>query len=95
MPLGVRRIWGFFVSVLASVLEVLMLYLWVPCSAGLTTEEEDMPHIIEADQGDSISGKISRAEVAQVISQALEMPAAAGKGCIACAACCNVHQCIP
>ena len=39
-----------------------------------------MPHIIEAEQGDSISGKISRAEVAQVMSQALEMPAAAGKG---------------
>ena len=50
-----------------------------------------MPHIIEAGQGDSISGKISRAEVAQVISQALEMPAAAGKGCIMYAACCNVH----
>ena len=51
-----------------------------------------MPHIIEAEQGDSISGKISRAEVAQVISQALEMPAAAGKGCPMFAACRNVHN---
>ena len=51
-----------------------------------------MPHIIEAEQGDSISGKISRAEVAQVISQALDMPAASGKGCIMYAACGSVHQ---
>ena len=54
-----------------------------------------MPPIIEAEQGDSISGKVSRAEVAQVISQALEMPAAAGKDCLVYAPCRNVHQCSP
>ena len=45
---------------------------------GLTTEEEDERFLLEARQGDAISGKISRAEVAQVVTQALSTPLAAG-----------------
>lgn len=47
-------------------------------ATGLTTEEEDTAFALEARQGDAISGKVSRAEVAQVVAQALESPAAAG-----------------
>jgi NAD(P)H-binding len=45
---------------------------------GLTTEEEDERFLLEARQGDAISGKISRAEVAQVVARALGTPLAAG-----------------
>jgi uncharacterized protein YbjT (DUF2867 family) len=46
---------------------------------GLTTEEEEERFLLEARQGDAISGKISRAEVAQVVARALGTPLAAGK----------------
>lgn len=49
--------------------------LWL----GLTTEREDESFVMEAAQGDTISGKISRGEVATVISAALKAPASKGK----------------
>ena len=48
--------------------------------AGLTTEDEDQPWILEAQQGDRISGKISRAQVASVAVTALGTEASIG-GC--------------
>ena len=47
-------------------------------STGLTTEEQDTRFLLEASQGDRISGKISRAEVAAVIVSAINNPAATG-----------------
>lgn len=38
---------------------------------GLTQEEEDVPHLIEAKQGDMISGKISRSELAATVAAAV------------------------
>ena len=48
-------------------------------STGLTTEEQDTGFLLDASQGDRISGKISRAEVASVIVAALHTPAATGQ----------------
>jgi len=48
-------------------------------STGLTSEEADTPFLLEASQGDRVSGKISRAEVADVIVAALGTPAATGR----------------
>ena len=48
-------------------------------STGLTNEEEDALFLLEASQGDLISGKISRAEVAHLIVAALGSSAAAGE----------------
>lgn len=47
-------------------------------STGLTNEEEDTQFLLEAAQGDLISGKISRAEVAGLIVAALGSAAATG-----------------
>ena len=47
-------------------------------STGLTSEETDTPFLLEASQGDRVSGKVSRAEVASVIVAALGTPAATG-----------------
>ena len=49
-------------------------------AAGLTTEDADTPFLLEASQGDRISGKISRAEVASLVSAALNTPASVGAG---------------
>ena len=46
--------------------------------AGLTSEDADVPFLLEASQGDRISGKITRAEVASLVAAALASPAAAG-----------------
>ena len=46
--------------------------------AGLTSEDADVPFLLEASQGDRISGKIARAEVASLVAAALASPAAAG-----------------
>jgi hypothetical protein len=45
---------------------------------GLTSEDENEQFLVEARQGDAISGKISRAEVAQVVAHALRTPSATG-----------------
>lgn len=45
---------------------------------GLTSEDADVPFLLEASQGDRISGKIARAEVASLVAAALASPAAAG-----------------
>lgn len=45
----------------------------------LTTEAEDVEFLLEARQGDAISGNISRAEVAQVVANALGTSSAAGE----------------
>lgn len=47
-------------------------------ATGLTTEDEDLDFLLEARQGDAISGKVSRAEVAQIVANALGNPCAAG-----------------
>ena len=57
-------------------------------STGLTTEEKDTGFLLEASQGDRISGKISRAEVAAVIVAALDTPAATGQ----ILALCHIHK---
>ena len=49
--------------------------------AGLTTEDDDQPWLLEAQQGDRISGKISRAQVASVAVAALGTEASIG-GCL-------------
>ncbi len=46
--------------------------------AGLTTEDEDKPWVLEAQQGDRISGKISRAQVASVAVAAIGTEASIG-----------------
>ena len=46
--------------------------------AGLTSEDEGVPFLLEASQGDCISGKISRAEVASVAVAALGTAASVG-----------------
>lgn len=46
--------------------------------AGLTTEGEDEPWVLEAQQGDRISGKVSRAQVASVAVAALGTEASIG-----------------
>ncbi|CAL5221994.1 g4282 [Coccomyxa viridis] len=48
-------------------------------STGLTSEDEDKPWVLEAQQGDRISGKISRKEVASVAVSALSTEASIGK----------------
>ncbi|KAK9820647.1 hypothetical protein WJX81_005527 [Elliptochloris bilobata] len=48
-------------------------------STGLTSEDAGVPFLLEASQGDRISGKIARAEVATLLAAALCSPAAAGK----------------
>ena len=45
---------------------------------GLTSEDADVPFLLEASQGDRISGKIARAEVASLVAAALASPAATG-----------------
>ena len=47
--------------------------------AGLTTEEEDTPFLLEAGQGDRIVGKITRAQVARVLAAALKTPGSVGR----------------
>jgi hypothetical protein len=46
---------------------------------GLTTENVEESFLLEASQGDSISGKISRDEVASVMTAALQTPASTGE----------------
>lgn len=46
--------------------------------AGLTSDAELGPVALEFAQGDSISGKVLRKEVAQVVAAALSSPAAVG-----------------
>ena len=53
-----------------------MTWCW---HAGLTSEDEDKPWVLEAQQGDRISGKISRKEVASVAVSALSTEASIGK----------------
>ena len=48
-------------------------------STGLTSEDTDTQFLLEAAQGDRISGKISRAEVADLIVAALGTPSATGE----------------
>ncbi|KAK9814216.1 hypothetical protein WJX72_002437 [[Myrmecia] bisecta] len=48
-------------------------------ATGLTNEEEGGPFVVEASQGDRISGKVSRAEVAALVATAINSPAGAGK----------------
>ncbi|EIE22978.1 CIA30-domain-containing protein [Coccomyxa subellipsoidea C-169] len=48
-------------------------------STGLTSEDEDTDFVLEASQGDRISGKISRKEVARVAVAALGTAASVGK----------------
>ena len=62
--------------------------------AGLTSEDEGVPFLLEASQGDRISGKISRAEVASVAVAALGTAASVGAGpyplsCFASHSCCH------
>lgn len=47
--------------------------------AGLTTEDEDKSWVLEAQQGDRISGKISRAQVASVAVAAVGIEASIGE----------------
>lgn len=47
--------------------------------AGLTSEDEDQEFVLEASQGDRISGKISRKEVAAVAVAALGTAASVGE----------------
>jgi hypothetical protein len=47
--------------------------------AGLTSEDEDKDFVLEASQGDRISGKISRKEVARVAAAALGTAASVGQ----------------
>ena len=49
--------------------------------AGLTSEDDGVPFLLEASQGDRISGKISRAEVASVAVAALGTAASVGAQC--------------
>ena len=53
-----------------------MLRLWI---AGLTTERIEESFLLEASQGDTISGKISREEAATVVASALQTPASRGR----------------
>jgi len=46
---------------------------------GLTNENVEETFLLEASQGDSISGKISREEAASVITAALQTPASTGE----------------
>ena len=46
--------------------------------AGLTTDEEGAPFLLEASQGDRITGRIARSELASLVHAALELPEAAG-----------------
>ena len=57
--------------------------------AGLTTDEEGAPFLLEASQGDRITGRIARSELASLVQAALVMPEAAGalNGWFPCAAC--------
>jgi hypothetical protein len=57
-----------------------ILLLPRPRCAGLTNETEGAPFLLEASQGDSISGKVSREEVASLVVAAFGTPAAAGAG---------------
>lgn len=52
--------------------------------AGLTSEDAGVPFLLEASQGDRISGKITRAEVASLVAAALASPAAAGAQALHC-----------
>ena len=47
--------------------------------AGLTSEDEDTDFVLEASQGDRISGKISRKEVARIAVAALGTAASVGE----------------
>ena len=49
------------------------------CPPGLTTEDVEESFLMEAAQGDSISGKISREEAASVVNAALQTPASNGE----------------
>lgn len=52
---------------------------WICACAGLTSEDEDKDFLLEASQGDRISGKISRKEVARVAAAALGTAASVGE----------------
>jgi len=55
-----------------------LLHFDIAC-AGLTSEDEDVAFLLEASQGDRISGKISRKEVAAVTVAALGTAASVGE----------------
>ena len=46
--------------------------------AGITDKEEGGPFLLEAKQGDTISGNVSRPELARIVATALSTPQAAG-----------------
>ena len=48
-------------------------------STGLTTEQAEESFLLEASQGDSISGKITREEAASVVAVALNTTASKGQ----------------
>lgn len=59
--------------------------------AGLTADKDMKPGVLEYSQGDRISGKILRSEVAHIVAAALKSPAAVGErltccqlACVAC-----------
>lgn len=54
-------------------------WVLVPQCLGLTSEDEDQDFLLEASQGDRISGKISRKEVAAVAVTALGTGASVGE----------------
>lgn len=56
-----------------------MAHFYGVCAAGLDDKSITGPALLEADQGDSISGKVSRAEAAETVAAALARPEAAFK----------------
>lgn len=46
--------------------------------AGITDKNEGGPFLLEAKQGDTISGNVSRHELARIVATALRTPEAAG-----------------
>lgn len=57
--------------------------MFPPC-AGLTSEDEDQDFLLEASQGDRISGKTSRKEVAAIAVAALGTGASVGEWRLPC-----------
>ena len=51
----------------------------ISCITGLSSDKELMPRALELSQGDRISGKVLRQEVATVVVAALSSPAAVGE----------------
>lgn len=63
------------------------------CAAGITDKEEGGPFLLEAKQGDTISGNVSRTELARIVATALSTPQAAGLlffVTLHCVLCCNI-----